>query len=139
MPRSVTVKVHKPSEPSPVRTSRDSTGDSPTAKDRVKVHYTGSLIDGTVFDARATLVFPAPGQVAGEAPCNRFSGNQSAPYPWFDLGPLAVTRRACPELTAEAAYFAALDRMTLVEVTGQTLILSTPEGGEMLFIQADGG
>ncbi len=34
-------------------------GDSPEAKDRVEVHYTGKLIDGTVFDSSVERGVPA--------------------------------------------------------------------------------
>ena len=34
-------------------------GDSPAAKDRVEVHYTGKLIDGTVFDSSVERGVPA--------------------------------------------------------------------------------
>lgn len=90
-------------------------------------------IDGTPFPARATIAFPEPRRIEGEAPCNRFSGVQTVPYPWFSAEAIAATRRACPELAAEAAFFDALSAMTLAEVTGGTLILSTPEGREMVF------
>ena len=44
-----------------------------------------------------------------------------------------MTRRACPELPEETAFFKALEQMTLAEVVGETLILSNTEGGEMVF------
>ncbi|OBY27791.1 META domain-containing protein [Leisingera sp. JC1] len=90
-------------------------------------------IDGDTFAADATLTFPEPGKIAGRAPCNSFSGSQTAPYPWFETGPLAVTRMACPELEAEDAFLNALQGMTLSEVTGDVLILSNEAGREMLF------
>lgn len=90
-------------------------------------------IDGTAFDAAAHLTFPEAGKIAGRGPCNRFQGSQSAPYPWFEPGPLAVTRMACPELEAEDAFLKALQEMTLAEVTGDVLILSNEAGREMLF------
>ena len=90
-------------------------------------------VNGAPFEAEATLTFPEEGRVQGEAPCNQFSGAQLAPYPWFQVDRLAVTRRACPELDAEAVFFEALSAMTLAEVAGDTLLLSNDDGKEMLF------
>ncbi|MBY6140630.1 META domain-containing protein [Leisingera daeponensis] len=90
-------------------------------------------IDGAAFAAAATLTFPEPGKIAGRGPCNNFLGRQTAPYPWFETGPLAVTRMACPELEAEDAFLKALQEMTLAEVSGDVLILSNEAGREMLF------
>ena len=101
------------------------------AADRV---WTLASLDGQPFAATATLTFPEPGQIAGQAPCNRYSGAMKAPYPWFDAGPLAATRMACPDLQAETAFFAALDAMTQAEVLDDTLVLSTDDGREMVFI-----
>lgn len=95
-----------------------------------------SEIDGRAFAARAILSFPEPGRIAGEAPCNRWSGRMEAPYPWFAATDIAATRRACPDLAAETAFFAALSAMTLSEVSGDTLILSTPDGRQMILIRS---
>ncbi|WP_300033744.1 META domain-containing protein [uncultured Roseobacter sp.] len=92
-----------------------------------------SELDGKPFRAPATLTFPEPGQMAGAGPCNSFSAVMEAPYPWFEAGPLAATRRACPDLPSETEYFRALGEMSLSEVLGDTLILSTPEGRSMVF------
>lgn len=43
-------------------------GDSPTASDTVRVHYTGKLIDGTVFDSSVERGTPAEFQVDGVIP-----------------------------------------------------------------------
>ena len=90
-------------------------------------------LNGTPFAATATINIAEPGRVSGTAPCNTYSASQSAPYPWFEIGPIAVTRRACPDLAAETAFLGALAAMTLAEVTGNTLILSNTEQGEMVF------
>lgn len=94
-------------------------------------------MDGLSTPYTATLRFPEPGVIAGEAPCNSFTGAMTVPYPWFEATRIVATRRACPDLSSEAAYLAALSDMTLSEVLGDTLILSTPEGRKMLF-KADG-
>lgn len=80
-----------------------------------------------------TLSFGESGSVTGRAPCNSLSARQTAPYPWFELTALRVTRRACPQLAAEQSLLRSLEAMTLSEVSGDVLILSTPGGPEMLF------
>lgn len=90
-------------------------------------------IDGTPFPARATLSFPEEGTLAGEAPCNRYSGAQTLPYPWFRVKALVATKRACADLEAETRYLRALEEMTLVEVAGDTLLLTNEAGREMVF------
>lgn len=90
-------------------------------------------IAGTPFDARATITFPDEGRAAGDAPCNRWSAVQTVPYPWFDLGPIAATKRTCADLKAEDVFFATLTEMTLAEVQGPVLILSDDTGREMVF------
>lgn len=90
-------------------------------------------IDGAPFTAKATISFPEEGKFRGEAPCNSFSASQSAPYPWFAPGPIAVTRRACSDLDAEALFLGALAEMTLIEAVEDTVILSNDAGREMMF------
>lgn len=90
-------------------------------------------LDSAAFPASTTLSFPEKGRIAGQAPCNSYSGTQSAPYPWFETGPILSTKRACPDLNAETAFFAALSEMSIAEVSGSTLILSNEAGREMVF------
>lgn len=97
-----------------------------------KVWHLESL-DGAAFPARATLVFPAEGELRGEAPCNSYSGQQTVPYPWFAAEDVVTTKRACPELAEEALYLTALAEITLVEVLGNVMILSNDAGREMVF------
>ncbi len=92
-----------------------------------------SELNGARFTARATLEFPEPGELVGQAPCNRYFGTQNAPYPWFKAENIGATRMACPDLGQEQVFLQALTNMTQAEVQGQTLILSNEDGGEMVF------
>lgn len=98
-------------------------------------------LNGTPFREQATLRFPSKGVVDGTGPCNSFFARQSVPLPWISIDGVASTKRACPVLSAEAAYFAALQDMTLAEVAGTTLLLSNDEtGADMVFraVEPDG-
>ena len=86
-----------------------------------------TAIDGAPFPTRATIRFPAQDRIAGEGPCNSYTAAQSAPYPWFEPGPLAATQRACadPDDTrAEAAFFRALSLMRQADLNGPVLRLT---------------
>jgi heat shock protein HslJ len=99
--------------------------------------WTLTEIDGQAFSARAILMFSEEGTISGHAPCNGYSANMSVPYPWFETGPIRSTKMACPDLAAEGQFYESLKAMTLSEVLDNVLILSTPEGREMIFT-ADG-
>ncbi|MDA9208038.1 META domain-containing protein [Octadecabacter sp.] len=100
--------------------------------DTSAVYHLVSL-DGVAFPATATISFPEQGAVSGQGPCNRYSASQNTFYPWFELGPILSTRRACAELDAEAAFFAALSDMSLAEVAGDVLLLTGENGRELTF------
>lgn len=95
--------------------------------------YVLQELNGAPVAARATITFPEPGRIAGEGPCNGYSATQGVPYPWFKAGPIAATRRACPDLPLETAFFETLAAATLVEVAGPVLILSNDDGVQMVF------
>lgn len=98
------------------------------------VVYTLTELGGRVFTASATISFPDEGLVRGSGPCNGYSAEQTAPYPWFQLSPLRATRRACPEMAEESEFFGGLQEMTLIEVLGDTLILRNDADNEMVFL-----
>ena len=104
------------------------------AADRI---WTLKELNGAPFTASATLTFPQVGEIAGVAPCNGYSATMTAPYPWFEAGPIAATRRSCPDLAAETAFLKALTEATLAEVADDTLILSNPDGLTMVFGASD--
>lgn len=88
--------------------------------------------------------YPAPfalsltaGKITGQAPCNSFSADQTAPYPWFTATNIVTTRTACPALTHEQAALTTLGDMTTAEAVGDQLLLSNPTtGNQMLFTRA---
>ncbi len=86
--------------------------------------YRLTELGGEPFTAKATISFPEEGRAVGQGPCNTWSAEQSVPYPWIDLGPIAATRRACPDLEAEAKFFEALASVSLAEVSGNVLLLT---------------
>lgn len=81
-------------------------------------------LNGQAVTSRITLTFPEKGRIAGKAPCNTYSGAQTAPLPWFDPGPILATRMACDALDLETRYFDVLAKMTLIELRQETLLLS---------------
>ncbi|WP_283644334.1 META domain-containing protein [Marinovum algicola] len=99
-----------------------------------ETHWKLQSIDGQVFEARATLTFPTPAQIAGSTPCNRFFGIQTEPLPGFGAARMGVTQRMCPQFREEAAFLAALREMTISEFDGNRLVLRNEDGREMVFV-----
>ena len=87
-------------------------------------------INGAAFEPTATISFAAAGTVTGKAPCNTFTARQMAPYPWIELGPIAATKRACPNLAQEAMFFETLSAVNTAHVLGDTMILTAVTEGE---------
>jgi heat shock protein HslJ len=73
-----------------------------------------------------TLAFPAPGQLAGQGPCNRYSGAYAGDGAAFRPGALASTEMACDALALEGRYFAALARVDRREQAGDRMVLTGP-------------
>ena len=95
--------------------------------------FTLISIDSLPFEGRATINISEAGRINGQAPCNRYFAAQTAPYPWFEIGPIGATEMACPSLALEQSFFDTLSKMTLAEVSGGTLILSNTDGLRMIF------
>lgn len=90
-------------------------------------------ISARKVDAPTLLTFPSRGRIAGQGPCNVFSGSVDALYPWFSVHGIARGNDICPDQKAEADFFDALGRVTLAEVSGPVLVLSDEDGLEMVF------
>lgn len=74
-----------------------------------------------------TLTLAEPGRIAGQGPCNRYSGAVSIDGTDFAAGPIAATRMACDRLDEEQAYFAALAAVTTLDQSGPQLVLTGPD------------
>ena len=95
-------------------------------------------MNGAPVSARVTLGFPDPGRLAGQAPCNRYSGAMCGVYPWFKAGRIAATRRACPDLALESTYLKTLEAMTQAEASANHLILTGDSGQSLVFALTEG-
>lgn len=93
--------------------------------------------DGTVVDFDVTLRFENAERITGQAPCNTYSASFDGSMEQFTIGPILATRRACPALTQETAYFEALSGMTSAALTDSTLELTGPSATALLFTPAD--
>lgn len=96
-------------------------------------HWQLGTVDGKAPGWRATLDLGEAGRIAGQAPCNRFSGSLERSDAVFKPGDLAVTRMACPDLAAEAAFLALLAGIERAAQT-QDLLILTGGGHEMRFV-----
>lgn len=95
--------------------------------------WTLKRVNEAPFEALATLKFVPEGVVTGQAPCNAFSATQTAPYPWFAIKDVQVTRMACENAADEVMFFETLNSMTVSEVLGDVMILSNDAGQDMFF------
>lgn len=90
-------------------------------------------LNGTPVETTATITFPRRYQITGQGPCNIYNSTNTTPYPWIALGPIVATKRACPELQIEAAFFRALSAASIVVIDGDSLTLSTEDATLMIF------
>lgn len=90
---------------------------------------------GVVDDLRSTLAVDAESRASGNGGCNRFTGTATVEGQAVSFGPLASTRRMCPEpiMDQEQRYFAALARVKRWTREGDVLrLFGEAEGGEAL-------
>lgn len=73
--------------------------------------YTLVSVLGQQTPYSAQISFEA-GRVAGLGPCNSFFADLTYSDAAFALGPIGSTRKACPDLAAEAEFFNLLGQVT---------------------------
>lgn len=97
-------------------------------------------IGGTAWTGSEAFVrFEGEGRLAGDSGCNSFFGKYRLDGEAIEIGPLAMTRKACPEpvMAAETALLQALEGATGFLRDGTRLTLSD-QGGELAsFAQTD--
>lgn len=102
----------------------------------VAVELAGMPVPSQPAARRPTLEFVANGRVAGRDGCNRFSGPYRRDGERLTVGPLAVTRMACPgaddvtrrfdgALKGTSRFRIAAGRLELYGATGKPLAIFT--------------
>ncbi len=88
-------------------------------------------------DGAITLAFEG-GRASGSGGCNRFTGSYEEDGESVSFGQLASTRMACLDevMSAETAYFAALESVSSWSATEGELVLSDSSGQELLRYEA---
>lgn len=82
-----------------------------------------------VDDTRPTILLGEDGRIAGQAPCNRYTGSYELDGTRISTGDIGVTARACPEPIAvqEVEFLAILRSAAELELSDDgKLVLSTP-------------
>ena len=97
------------------------------------VDWVLATLNETPVPTHITIAFPKEGKITGQAPCNRYFGNQTLPLPWFEITALGATKMACSDLNLEAQYFGLLKKMTTAEITGDTLVLRSDTGDVLVY------
>lgn len=80
---------------------------------------------GVVDRARTTVEFIAPGRVAGSTGCNQYTGTFERDDTAIRFGPLAGTRKMCPEalMRQEQRFFEAMDQVASWHIDPATGLL----------------
>jgi heat shock protein HslJ len=86
-------------------------------------------------DAGITATFGADETLSGSGGCNRYSGSYLVEGSDIAVGALATTRMACEAdvMDVEDEFLDLLQASTTWSVNGPTLILSTPDGADLVF------
>jgi heat shock protein HslJ len=93
-----------------------------------------TFLDGAPFAATSTLWFDEDGNLAGQAPCNRWSATNAARLPDLQLSDIVATEMACDALAEETVFFQSLAAMDTATLQGRdVLMLAGPDGERLVF------
>ena len=86
-------------------------------------------IDGRpVIDrVQSTIRFQANERIVGWGGCNRYSANFRSGSKFFEVGPIASTKRTCPPVVMEQEerFFAVLQKSSSVRMEGANLVIDS--------------
>ncbi len=94
-----------------------------------------AAIDGAEVTVTVTLDLTEPGRIAGQGPCNRYSGPNGASLPDLRIGPVISTKMACPDMALEGTYFSALSGATRATLGKDDLLVLSGDGGTDLIFR----
>lgn len=96
--------------------------------------WTVESIEGRPAVEPAWIIFSGDGRLSGNASCNRILGTWLVEQGELFVAPLAATRMACPaaQMDQERRLLEVFPRARRASVVGGVLVLSTPEGVELL-------
>ncbi len=79
--------------------------------------------------------FSQDGEMRGNGGCNNFFGTYDLDGTRLKVGPIAATKRACPDLDKEREFLNALQNSTRIEATHLVLKLYDVNGDELLILR----
>jgi len=96
-----------------------------TAADRPLTSLAGTEWGPIDNEIDQFIAFKSEGDIVGSGGCNNFFGNYTQTGRLITVGPLASTRKACPEpiMTAEQDFLRLLERVRAADATFRELTL----------------
>lgn len=88
-------------------------------------------------DQLPTMAFDlAKSQISGSTGCNSYSGSFTSDDTGMKMGPMAVTKKACPDMTTEDQFLKALGTIARVDMDDDLLRAFNASGVEVLEARA---
>lgn len=84
-------------------------------------------------DQLPTMMFDlAKGQISGSTGCNSYSGSFSSDEFGVEMGEMAVTKKACPDMTTETMFLEALGNVARIDLGDDMIRMFNASGVEVL-------